>query len=87
MRALFSTWLLLTLGAANALASPPSMITSTCDGTLVGNSSGIDRGNAFVVNARWPSGNPYLSNVVYSLSFVTTAAHLYADDEPGAVVD
>jgi len=82
-------WLVavVAVAAGPVSASPPDPLKSSCDPILVGNSSGDDRGNAFVVYARWPSGNPYLSPVVYSLNFVSPGAHPYASPEPGMTVD
>lgn len=67
------------------MAAVPSPQTSQCDAVLVGNSSGVDRGNAFHVTVRDLANNPQGGSVV-SIHFAGGTTRLVWEQDPGVTV-
>ena len=68
-----------------AVAAVPSPQTSQCDAVLVGNSSGLDRGNAFHVTVRDLANNPEGGSIV-SIHFAAGTTRLVWEQDPGITV-
>ena len=73
------------LFAEPALAAVPSPQTSQCDPVLVGNSSGVDRGNAFHVTVRDLANNPESGSIV-SIHFAGGTTRLVWEQDAGNTV-
>jgi hypothetical protein len=75
----------LAFAVPEARAGLPSPQTSQCDPVLVGNSTGVDRGNAFHVTVRDYTNSPESGSVV-SIHFVSGPTRLVWEQNPGITV-
>jgi hypothetical protein len=78
--------LLLALVTPIAGAAVPDASLSQADPVLVGNSTGMNRGNAYHVSVRDASNAPKVGAVV-SIGFLGSGAHPTAQQDPGINVD
>jgi hypothetical protein len=85
MKTMFFFLTLLVFASGTAAAAVPSPQTSQCDAVLVGNISGIDRGNAFHVTVRDLANSPEAGSVV-AIHFLGGTTHLVWEQNPGTTV-